>query len=178
MAAVMLQVVPAFLKNILKTVFLILQSLVEITLWVKKNYIAHHDEKMCFVTRCTYHITLTGDNKELLQKLDAICFNYQHVDCLYTLFKYRFIAEFVVKCGQLFDNMPKAVHFNYQNREMERKPRIATQRLLMEKYKKQLFSSFRKNKSTQISGSVFADRIEQVEKTKVVLELIQRYIVL
>ena len=45
--------------------------------------------------------------------------------------------------------------------------------LLRKKYKKHLLSSFKKTKSTQTSGAVFADRIEQVKKTKFELELIK-----
>ena len=59
--------------------------------------IAHHDDKMCFLPICRYNITLLGDIIELQQKkLDAISFNYQHMDCLYTLFKYRFSGKKVV----------------------------------------------------------------------------------
>ena len=47
--------------------------------------IAHHDDKMCFLPGWRYQIFLMGDIKQLLQKLDAFRFNYQHVDCLYTL---------------------------------------------------------------------------------------------
>ena len=52
-------------------------------------------------------------------------------------------------------------------------PSIAEKRLLRKKYKKHLLSSFQKTKSTQTSGSVFGDRIEQVEKTEFELELIK-----
>ena len=52
-------------------------------------------------------------------------------------------------------------------------PSIAKKRLLRKKYKKHLLSSIQKTKSRQTSGSVFADRIEQVEKTKLELELIK-----
>ena len=52
-------------------------------------------------------------------------------------------------------------------------PSIAKKRLLRKKYKKNLFSSFQKSKSTQTSESVFADRIKQVKKTKFELELIK-----
>ena len=52
-------------------------------------------------------------------------------------------------------------------------PSIAKKRLLRKKYKKHLLSSFQKAKSTQTSGSVFADRIEQVKKTKFELQLIK-----
>ena len=41
------------------------------------------------------------------------------------------------------------------------------------KYKKRLLSSCQKSKSTQTSGSVFADILEQVKKTKFELELIK-----
>ena len=67
---------------------------------VSKEYcIARHDDKMCFLPNCRYHIILIGNLKELLQKLDAFCFNYQHVDCLYTLFKYRFSGKIVATRG-------------------------------------------------------------------------------
>ena len=111
--------------------------------------------------------------KKLLQKLDAFCFNYQHEDCLYTLFKYRFSGNIVVKSGQLFDNVQRAVHFNHQNKELDRMPGIAKTRLLRKKYKKHLLSSFQKTKSTPTIGSVFADRIEQVKKTKFELKLMK-----
>ena len=120
-----------------------------------------------------YHIIIIGNLKDLLQKLDAFCFNYQHVDCLYTLFKYHFSGKHVIKSGQLFDSLQKAVHFNQQNRGMDRMPSIAKKRLLSKKYKKQLLSSLHKTKSTQTSWSVFADRIEQVKKTKFELQMIK-----
>ena len=141
---------------------------------MRKEYcIARHDDKMCFLANWKYHIILIGNIKELLQKLDAFCFKYQLVDCLYTLFKSRFSGKSVPKTGQLFDNLHRAVQFNHQNRGVERMPSIAKKRLLRKKYKKHLLSSFQRTKSTQTSGSVFADRIERVKKTKFELELIK-----
>ena len=126
---------------------------------------------MCFLSNCKYHIILISNIRDSLQKLDAFCFNYQHMDCLYTLLKYRFNGKIFVKNGQLFDKVQKAVLFNQQSRGLSRMPSIAKKRLLRKKYKKQLLSSFQKTKSTQTSGSVFADRIEQVKNTKLELEL-------
>ena len=128
---------------------------------------------MCFLSNCRYHIFRIGNIKELLLKLDAFCFNYQHVDFLYTPFKYCFIGKIVTKSGQLLDNLQRAVHFNQQNRGVDRMPSIAMKRLFTKKFKKHLLSSFQKTKSTQTSGSVFEDRIEQVKKTKFELELIK-----
>ena len=80
---------------------------------VCKDYcIAHHDDKTCFLPSCKYHIILLGNVEELLKKLDTFCFTYQHVDCLYTLFKYRFSGKVIAKSGQVFDNVQRAVDFN------------------------------------------------------------------
>ena len=101
-----------------------------------------------------------------MQKLDTFCFTYQLVACLYTLFKYRFDGKIVTKNGQVLDNIERAARFNQRRKTDERMPSIAKKRLLRKKYKRHLLSSLQKTISTQTSGSVFADRIEQVKKTK------------
>ena len=95
------------------------------------------------------------------------------MDCLYTLFKYRFSGKVIAKSGQVFDNVQRAVDFNQRNKGVDRMPSIAKKRLLPEKYKKPLFSSFQKTKTTQIGGSVFGERIEKVKKTTFELDLIK-----
>ena len=50
---------------------------------------------------------------------------------------------------------------------------LQKKRLSRKKYKKLLFSSFQKTKTSQTNGSVFAERIEQVKKTKLELDLIK-----
>ena len=141
---------------------------------VCKDYcIAHHNEKTCFLPTCKYHIVLLGIVQELLKKLDTFCFTYQHLDCLYTLFKYRFSGKVIAKSGQVFDNVQRAVGFIRRNKGVDRMPSIAKKRLLRKKFKKHLFSSFQKTKTTQTSGSVFAERIEKVEKTKFEFERIK-----
>ena len=173
MAAVMLQVIPGFYTNYSKNSLFISANTYEKFIVSKEYCIAGHDDKMCFLPNCRYHNFLIGNIKELLQKLDAFCFNYQHMDCMYTLFKYSFNGKIVIKSGQLFDYLQRAVHFNQQNRGVERMPSIAKKRPLRKKYRKHLLSSFQKTKSTQTSGSVFADRIEQVKKNKFELALIK-----
>ena len=105
--------------------------------------------------------------------MDTFCFTSQHVDCLYTFFKYRFSGKVIAKSGQVFDNVQRAVDFNHRNKGVDRMPSSAKKRLLRKKYKKHLFSSFQKTKTTQTSGSVFAERIEKVKKTRLELELIK-----
>ena len=146
MAAVMLQVIPSFYTSHSKNSLFISANTYEKYIVSKEYCIAGHDDKMCFLPNCRYHIILLGNIKELLQKLDAFCFNYQHVDCLYTVFKYRFKGKTVIKSGQLFDYLQRAVHFNQQNRGVERMPSTAKKRLLRKKYKKHLLSSKRLNR--------------------------------
>ena len=52
-------------------------------------------------------------------------------------------------------------------------PSIAKKRLLRKKFKQHLMSALQKNKSTQTSGSVFAERIEKVKQTKFDSELLK-----
>ena len=173
MAPVMLQVIPSFYTIYSKNSLFNSANTYEKHIVSKEYCIVRHDDKMCFLPKCRYHILLIGKIKELLQKLDAFCFNYQHVDCLYTLLKYHFSDKIVFKSGQLFDNLQKAVHFNKQNRGVDRMPSIAKKIFLMKKFKNQFFSSFQKTKTTETGGSVFAERIEKVKKTKFELELIK-----
>ena len=124
-----------------------------------------------FFIRCKYHIIILGSIEQVLKKLDTFCSTYQHVDCVHTLFKYRFSVKFIANSGQVFDNVQQEVDFNQRNRGADRIPSIAKQRLLRKKYKMHLFSSFQKTKTTQTSGSVFAERTEKVKKTKLELKL-------
>ena len=130
MAAVMLQVIPSFYTIFSKNSLFISATTYEKYTVSKENCFARHDDKMYFLPKCRYHIILIGNTKDLLQKLDAFCFNYQHVDCLYTLFKYRLDGKIVIKIGQLLDNLQRAVHFSQQNRGVDRMPSIAKKRLL------------------------------------------------
>ena len=114
---------------------------------------------------------LLGKIEELLKRLDTFCFTYQHVDCLYTLFKYRFSGQVIAKSGEVFDNVQRAADFNHRNKGVHRIPNIAKKRLLRKKYKKHLFSSFQQTKTTQTSGSVFAERTDKVRRTNFELEL-------
>ena len=132
MAAVMLQVFPSFYTKFSKNSLFVSANTYEKYIVSKKYCIARHDDKMCLLPNCRYHNILKGNIEELLQKLDAICFNYQHVDCLYTLFKYCFSGKTVLKTRQLVDNLQKAVHFKQQNRGVNRMPSIA-KKILEEK---------------------------------------------
>ena len=173
MAAVMLQTIPSFYTKISEKSLFISVSTYEKYIVCTDYCVAHHDDKTRFFLDCKYHIVLLGNFEELLNKLDTVCFTYQHVDCLYTLFKYRFSRKVIAKSGQLFDNVQRAVDFNQRSKGVDRMPSIAKKKLLRKNLKKHLFSSFQKTKTTRTSGTVFAKRIEKVKKTKIELELMK-----
>ena len=145
----------------------------KITLFVKTTASHITTKRRVFLTACNYHNVLLGNVQVLLKKLDTFCFTNQHVDCLYTLFKNLFSGKVIAKSGQVFDNVQRAVDFNRRNKGVERMPSIAKKRLLRKKYKKHLFSSFQRTKTTQTSGSVFAEIIEKFKKTKFDFELLK-----
>ena len=173
MAAIKLETIPSFYAKISEKSRFIFATTYEKYLVCKDYCIAHHNEKTCFLPACKYHIVLLGKAKELLKELGTFCLTYQHVDCLYTLFKYRFSGKVSANSGQVFDNVQRAVDFNHRNKGVDRMPSIAKKRLLRKKYKKHWFRSFQKTKTTQTSGSVFAERIEKFKKTKFEFELIK-----
>ena len=127
----MLQTIPSFYAKFSeKSLSLFLKLHMKITLFVKTTA-----SRITTVRpACKYHIVLLGNVQELLKKLDTFCFTYQHVDCLYTLFKYRFSGKVIAKSGQVFDTVQRAVDFNRRNKGVDRMPSIAKKRILRKKF--------------------------------------------
>ena len=169
----MLQTFPRFYAKFSERSLFISAKTCEKYIVCKDYCIAHHDGKRCSLPACKYHIILLGENEELLHKLDTLWFTYQHADCLYTLFKYRFSGKVFAKSGTVFHKVQRAVSFNQTDRRVDKMPSIAKKRLLRRRFRQHFMNALQKNKSTQTSGSVFAERIEKVKKTKSELELIK-----
>ena len=133
MAALMLQTRPScYIKLSEKSLFISAKTYEKYI--VCRDYcIAHHDNKTCFLPSCKNHIIPLRNVEELLKKLDTFCFTYQHVDCLYTLFKNAFSVKVIAKSGQVFENVQRAVDFNHRNKRVDRMPSIAKKRLLRKK---------------------------------------------
>ena len=151
MAAIGLQSIPSSYAKSSEKCLIISATTYEKYILCKDYCIAHHNEKTCFLSAGKYHFVLLGNDQELLKKLDTFCSTYQHVDCLYTFFKYRLSGKIIAKSGQVFDNVQRVVDFNHRNKGVDKMPSITKKRLLRQKYKKHLFSSFQKTKTTQFS---------------------------
>ena len=173
MAAIMLQTIPNFYAKKSGKSFFICATPFENNLVCKDSCISNHNDQTCFLPACKYHTVLLGNVQELLKKLEIFCFIYHYVHCLYTLFRSRFSGKNIAKSGQVSNNVQRAVDFNHRTKGNDRMLSIAKKKLLRKKYKKHLFSSFQKTKTTQTSGSVFAERIGKVKKTKFEFELIK-----
>ena len=156
----MLQTIPSFYAKISEKSLFFAKTYGKYMVF--KDYcIAHHDDKTCFLPACKCHNILLGEIEELLLKLDTFCFTLEHADCLYTLFRYRFSGKIIAKSGNVFDNVQRAFSFNQTNRGVDKVPSIAEKRLLRKKVKQHCVNTLQKNKSTQTSNSVFAERIER-----------------
>ena len=81
MPAVMLQVIPSFCRKFSKNSLFKSGNTYEKNIMSKDYCIARHDDEMCLLPSCRYLILHISEIEELLQKLDAFCFNYQHVHC-------------------------------------------------------------------------------------------------
>ena len=125
MATIMLQSIPSLYTNFSEKGLFISAGTYEKYIVCADYCIAHDDDKTCFLPVCIYHIVLLGNVEELLKKLDTFCITYQHVDCLYTLFKHRFSGKVFATSGQVFDNVQRAVDFNHRNKGVDRMPSIA-----------------------------------------------------
>ena len=175
MAGVMLQAIPSFYAKYSEKSIFVSATKYEQYLVCKEYCVAEHNDATCFSKNCKYHLLLVADKdvKLLMEKLDTFCFTYQFVDCFYTLFKYRFSGRVITKNGNVFDLVQRAINFNRSSKAVDRMPSVAKKRLLRKKFRKHLWNSSQKTISTQTSGSVFAERIQQVKKTKFELDLIK-----
>ena len=128
-AAVMLQMIPTFNANCSKNKPFLSANTYE--KYVVCNYycVACHDAEVCFLPVFGLHILILGNNEELLENLDTLCFTYQHVSIQHIVFKYRFSGNIVVNSGQVFDNEQRAVFFYQRSRGVDRMSSLTNMRL-------------------------------------------------
>ena len=135
MAAIMLQSIPSFYTKLWGKSLFISAIAYKKHIVCTDYCIAHNDDKTCFLPTRKHHNILLGNVQELLKKLDRFCLTSQHVDCLYTLFKYWFSGKIIANSGQVIDRVQRAVDFNHRNKGVDRMPSIAKKRRLRKKYK-------------------------------------------
>ena len=86
MAAALLQVFPSVYTNYPENSLLISANTSEKYIVSNEYCIARHDDNMCFLPICRYHIILTGDIREWLQKrMHSVSTNKTWTVCIHIL---------------------------------------------------------------------------------------------
>ena len=133
-----------------------------------------HNYTFCPLKNCSYHIIfILSSINELLQKLDDLSFQYQTVDCLYTLYKYQFFGHTKEEAVLVFVQLRRALQHNSENKFVEKLPSVSKKRKSRKKFKRHLLRAEQKNASTQTLISSFFDRIQSLKNSKYESELIK-----
>ena len=136
--------------------------------------VASHNYTFCPLKNCSYHIILISTSiNELLQKLDDLSFQYQTVDCLYTLYKHQFFRHTKEEAGLVFSQLKRGVQHNSENKFVEKLPGVSKKRLSRKKFKRHLLRAEQRNASTQTLRPSFLDRIQSLKNSKYQSELIK-----
>ena len=65
----------------------------------------------CSLENYKFHILLIGSSfDQILQQLGNFIFTFRIIDCLNTLYKYRFYSNFISSIGEVFNQLNRAVH--------------------------------------------------------------------
>ena len=105
---------------------------------VSENCVSNHSS-FCPVENCKFHLVLIGSSlDQILQRLDKYHFTYQIVDCIYTLYKFKFYFNNISSRGEVFNQLNCAVEHNLKCRIPEKLPSVAKKRLLRKKIQKTL----------------------------------------
>ena len=106
---------------------------------VTQDYCVSNHSSFCPVEDCNFHLVLIGSSlDQILQRLDKYHFTYQIVDCIYTLYEYRFYSNIISSRGEVFYQLNRAVKNNLKCKIPEKLPSVAKKRLLQKKIQKTL----------------------------------------
>ena len=106
---------------------------------VTQDYCVSNHSSFCPVENCKFHLVLIASSlDQILQRLDKNHFTYQIVDCIYTLYKYRFYSNIISSRGEVFNQLNRAVKHNMKCRLPEKLLSVAKKRLLRKTIQKTL----------------------------------------
>ena len=112
---------------------------------VTNNFCVSTHNSYCSLENSKFHILLIDSSfDQILQRLDNFNFTYQIIDCLYTLYKYRFYWNVNSSTGEVFNQLDRAVHHNLKWKGAEK-----CQVLQRKKFKRHYLWSNQKLASTQ-----------------------------
>ena len=141
----------------------------------KEWCVARNDDKMCFLPNWRYHIILIGDFKDerVATKIGCILFQLATRGLCTHFSSTDSMANLLSRAGKSLRLCRGQFIPNIKTEQWTECPASRKKDSWGKKYKQQSLSSFQKTTSMQTIGSVFADRIEQFEKTKTKSKLIK-----
>ena len=168
MAAAVCQALPSFYSYYCqKSLFISVSSDLYEKYIVTNYFCVSTHISYCSLENCKFHILLIGSTfDQLLPRFGNFHFTYQIINCLYTLYKYRFYSNVILSVGEVFNQLDRAVHHNLKWKGAEKMPSVAKKRLLRKKFKCHYLCSNQKLASTQITGSAFLERVRKVQNSK------------
>ena len=168
MASAMCQAYPTFYSDYnAKTLFISVSENFYEDFFVTQDYCVSNHSSFCPVENCKFHLVLIGSSlDQILQRLDKYHLTYQIVDCIKTLYQYRFYSNIISSRSEVFNQLNRAVDHNLKCRIPEKLPSVAKKRLLRKNFKSHYLSSAQKPASAQTLGSVFLGRIRIVQNSK------------
>ena len=107
---------------------------------------AHHYDKLCLLPNCSFHNILEADIDELLQKLDAFGFKYDHMDCLYKLFEDQLNQKNGCQKQPIVLKYAKSELFQPNKQRSGQNTRHFQKKIFEEKVQKALIELFLNNK--------------------------------
>ena len=100
-------------------------SFFERLLRVRKHCIGYHDGRTCYLPDWGCHSLLIGDIEELLQKMNAFGFRFQHEGCLHKNSKYRFEGNILPGAKNCSFCTGNSLFFKQRNSVLEKMPGFA-----------------------------------------------------
>ena len=175
MAAAMCQALPSFHSEYCqKSLFISVSSDFYEKYIVTNNFCVSTHNCYCSLENCKFHILLIGSSfDQILQRLGNFHFTYQIIDCLYSLYKYRFYSNVISSTGEVFNQLDRAVHHNLKWKGKEKVPSVSKKSLLRKKFKRHYLCSNQKLASTQTIGSAFLERVRKVQNSKYAHDLLK-----
>ena len=155
----MLQVIPS------RSISFISANIYEKYVLSKENCNGRHDDKMCFLNNCRYHIILIGDIKELLKNSMhsvsttntwSVCIHFSSTDSVAKMLSR--VDKSLIMCRGLYISTTKTEAWTES-------PASQNRDSLGKSTEKYLLIPFQETKSMQTGASVHADRAEQVTNT-------------
>ena len=166
MASAICQAYPTFYSDYnAKSLFISVSENFYEKIIVTQDYCVSNHSSFCPVENCKFSLVLIGSSlDQILQRLDKYHFTYQIVDCIYTLYKFKFFFNNISSRGEVFNQLNCAVGHNLKCRIPEKLPSVAKKRLLRKKNSKDIISVLlRSLRPIRLLDQIFWKGLEKFE---------------